>query len=69
MQAKVLAFAISYFSESGLFNGLRPIQVKKFLLPSSASCDISQAPLRLLFPCRRLVAQMTGLHPPTEKMR
>jgi hypothetical protein len=26
MQAKVLAFAISYFSESGLFNGLRPIQ-------------------------------------------
>jgi hypothetical protein len=32
MKAKVLSFPFIYFSESGLFNGLQPIQIKKFLL-------------------------------------
>jgi hypothetical protein len=31
----LLAFTSVYFSESGLFNGLRPIQIKKF--PSAIS--------------------------------
>jgi hypothetical protein len=29
MKAKLLSFAFIYFSESGLFNGLRSIQIKK----------------------------------------
>jgi hypothetical protein len=29
MQIKLLSIAGAYFSESGLFNGLRPIQIKK----------------------------------------
>jgi hypothetical protein len=31
MKAKMLAFAISYFSESSLFNELRSIQIEKIL--------------------------------------
>jgi hypothetical protein len=31
MKAKLLSFAFFYFSESGLFNGLRTIQIKKSL--------------------------------------
>jgi hypothetical protein len=33
MKAILLSFVFIYFSESGLFNGLRPIQIK-FFLPS-----------------------------------
>ncbi|HEY1452645.1 MAG TPA: hypothetical protein VGF57_04200 [Roseiarcus sp.] len=33
-QIKLLAFAFSYFSESGLFNGLHAIQTRKIWLPS-----------------------------------
>jgi hypothetical protein len=29
---KWLSFAFFYFSETGLFNGLQPIQIKKYLL-------------------------------------
>jgi hypothetical protein len=32
MKAKVLSFPFIYFSESGLFNGLQPIQIKNFFL-------------------------------------
>ena len=39
--AKVLAFAISYFSESGLFNGLRPIQIRKFFARRSPQSKLS----------------------------
>src|ERR1700677_3505354 len=31
MKAKLLSFPFICFSESGLFNGLRPIQIKKIL--------------------------------------
>jgi hypothetical protein len=31
MKAKLLSFAYVYFLESGLFNGLQAIQIKKFL--------------------------------------
>jgi hypothetical protein len=37
----LLAFTSVYFSESGLFNGLRPIQIKKFL-PSFDSVQVVQ---------------------------
>jgi hypothetical protein len=30
MKAKLLSFVFMSFSESGLFNGLRPIQIKNF---------------------------------------
>jgi hypothetical protein len=33
MKAKLLSFLFIYFSESGLFNELRPIQIKKFPQP------------------------------------
>src|SRR6185437_1214634 len=35
MPVKQLAFASAYFSESGLFNGLQPIQIKKILRSST----------------------------------
>jgi hypothetical protein len=35
MKAKWLSFTFICFSKSGLFNGLRPIQIKKFLPPVS----------------------------------
>jgi len=38
MKAKSLSFAFISFCESGLFNGLRPIQIKKFLLLFDAVC-------------------------------
>jgi hypothetical protein len=30
MKGELLSFPFIYFSESGLFNGLQPIQIKKF---------------------------------------
>jgi hypothetical protein len=42
MKPKLLSFAFIYFSESGLFNGLRPIQIKKtaaFLAPAGVVCE------------------------------
>src|ERR1700678_1819029 len=38
MKAKRLSFAFICFLESGLFNELRPIQIKK-LLPASTGCS------------------------------
>jgi hypothetical protein len=35
MKANFLSFVFIYFSESGLFNGLWPIQIKKFLSASA----------------------------------
>jgi hypothetical protein len=42
MKGKVLSFPFIYFSESGLFNGLRPIQIKK-LSPVSASPQMTES--------------------------
>jgi hypothetical protein len=37
MKAKVLSFVFITFSESGLFNGLRPIQIQKIVSFSKLS--------------------------------
>jgi hypothetical protein len=46
MKAKRLSFAFICFLESGLFNELRPIQIKKLLPPSAGCSDLfpSDAP-------------------------
>jgi hypothetical protein len=36
MKAKVLSSVFITFSESGLFNGLQPIQIKNFLLSGAS---------------------------------
>jgi hypothetical protein len=61
MLVKQLAFTSIYFSESGLFNGLRSIQIKKFPSPLSAPVpvppiDRSGCNLRRLFEGRRCTA-------------
>jgi hypothetical protein len=43
----LLSLAFFYFSESGLFKGLRPIQMKNFFL-SQVICDRSRLLLPLL---------------------
>jgi hypothetical protein len=42
MKAKSLSFAFVYFSESGLFNALRAIQIRKFGLLSQVARQTSQ---------------------------
>jgi hypothetical protein len=42
MKGKVLSFPFIYFSESGLFNGLQAIQMKKFLPFSTRVVGCSQ---------------------------
>jgi hypothetical protein len=59
MKAKLLSFAFIYFSESGLFNELRPIQIKnlrRFL------ASTRNAPNACLVPSSD-VAQGLGRHP------
>ena len=41
----MLSFAYVYFLESGLFNGLQPIQIKKILVPSQVVCRRSEQAL------------------------
>jgi hypothetical protein len=43
IEAKKLGFPWFYSSESGLFNGLRRIQIKKIWPPSQVVCKTSQA--------------------------
>jgi hypothetical protein len=40
----LLSFAIVYFSESGLFNGLQPIQIKKILSAVTLSLERRTGP-------------------------
>jgi hypothetical protein len=44
----LLSFAYVYFLESGLFNGLQPIQIKKILVPSQVVRRGSEQALRLI---------------------
>jgi hypothetical protein len=46
MQMKLLAFAFASFSESGLFSGLRPIQIKIFPLLSPAAGHLARRGVR-----------------------
>src|SRR5450755_3264713 len=52
----MLTFTSVYFSESGLFNGLRPIQIKKILPPALAL-------LLFRFPCGQAVKAQHALGP------
>jgi hypothetical protein len=61
MKAKSLSFAFIYFSESGLFNGLRRIQVKKSGLVSSSLQNVSSAPLLVLIAAGSLARRGFGL--------
>jgi hypothetical protein len=47
MKAESLLFVFIYFSESGLFNGLQPIQIKKSFPASGAVRNVSNACLVL----------------------
>jgi hypothetical protein len=52
MKAKLLSFPFISFSESGLFKGLRPIQIKKSGLASQVVRKMSQTQFSILFPLR-----------------
>ena len=52
MKAKLLSFPFIFFSESGLFKGLRPIQIKKSGLASQVVRKMSQTQFSILFPLR-----------------
>jgi hypothetical protein len=58
MKAKLLSFIFIYFSESGLFNGLRPIQIKKSVPRFLPRTEMSQA----------IVSHMSAGGPATELM-
>jgi hypothetical protein len=62
----LLAFTSVYFSESGLFKGLAPIQIKKNLVASQAICKSSQARIPHPF-LLRPVGQGACLIPELEK--
>jgi hypothetical protein len=49
MLVKLLSFALLYFSESGLCNGLKPIQIKKIIpapAPAITPSSLLRAPER-----------------------
>jgi hypothetical protein len=54
MKAKSLSFAFIYFSESGLFNGLRAIQIRKLSASASRPGHVGNAYLYALLLRRRL---------------
>ena len=58
MKAKSLSFTNVYFFESGLFNELRPIQMKKFLAPYLGLCTTSVLPPRATPPIPSLTRPM-----------
>ena len=49
----MLAFTNAYFSESGLFNGLQPIQIKNFFRSASDHAQVVFDPVADLFQRRR----------------
>src|ERR1700685_137014 len=61
MEAKSLSFAFIYFSESGLFKGLRRIQIKKF---PSASARVAGCRRRLSRAFRHPISRR---HTPRER--
>jgi hypothetical protein len=63
MKAKWLSFTIAYFLESGLFNELRPIQIKKFLAPSLGLCTTSVLSPRATPPTPSLTRPMAIVVP------
>jgi hypothetical protein len=61
----LLSFAYVYFLESGLFNALRPIQIKKSFPLSAAARDdpseqIASITLPLLFAAGRLASYLAN---------
>jgi hypothetical protein len=44
MKAKLLSFVFIYFSESGLFKGLRPKKIKKFVFVRLAQQVVADPP-------------------------
>jgi hypothetical protein len=61
----LLAFTNVYFSESGLFNGLRPIQIKKFpAFPNSLPGCETAPPLRSLLNRQHSTRLAERLAPP-----
>jgi hypothetical protein len=58
MKGKSLSFAFITFSESGLFNGLRAIQIKNFAPPprAMAKWETHTSPLIFTPPASRAIA-------------
>jgi hypothetical protein len=54
MKAELLSLAFIYFFESGLFNGLQPIQTKKF--PAVVAGCVQGVPDALLLLCHPVQA-------------
>jgi hypothetical protein len=64
----LLSFAYVYFLESGLFNGLRPIQIKKFPIAISGCARRSEPTVRNVRFSSFRVLPRAGLNPAAEKM-
>jgi hypothetical protein len=60
MKAKLLSFAFFYFCESGLFNGLRPIQIKKSFPVSHCASNVTT---RSLSPVSSRRGERHGVNP------
>jgi hypothetical protein len=63
MKVNESKIAFIYFSESGLFNGLRPIQIKKFRAPCPGCMQDVPADFRISFSSSPAHAELDSILP------